>query len=203
MQQDTHDDKMWMWGIAGLFVLIVGGMLFFSVRHQPASYRHALEAHIDILFDMVGDERIVDSLNRANNENAHLTPARIAALDTEWQQGIDRAGIIHTIENDVATDALMSFQRRHPQFVEIFITDVKGLNVAQTNRTSDYYQADEAWWIAAYRDGSGHSFIGDIEYDDSARQWVVPLSIPVYSERGSVIGVVKALIDSNRVRSIQ
>ena len=50
-------------------------------------------------------------------------------------------------------------------FVEIFVTNKYGVNIAQSQRTSDYYQADEEWWQEAKKNGL---FVDDVGYDESA-----------------------------------
>ena len=37
------------------------------------------------------------------------------------------------------------------------LTDAKGAVIAATNKTSDYFQADERWWEEAYNNGKGAS----------------------------------------------
>lgn len=79
-------------------------------------------------------------------------------------------------------------------YAEVFITNRYGANVAQTGRTSDYYQADEAWWQEAVEDGV---LVNTFEYDESARVWGVPLTVPVRDGDGVIIGVVKAVIPTS------
>lgn len=100
----------------------------------------------------------------------------------------------YNISNAVAKK-LKRLQKAHLEFVEIFIADKYGLNVGQTNITSDYYQADEDWWQDAYNKGGGATIIGDIEYDESTGEDVVGIFFPVtYGSVNNAIGVIKALI---------
>ena len=80
-----------------------------------------------------------------------------------------------------------------PSHVEVFITDKYGANVAATNLTSDYYQADEAWWQATWDDGVGEDYISpEIEFDASANVYSVNMAVPVYSDSGEIIGVLRS-----------
>ena len=36
-----------------------------------------------------------------------------------------------------------------------------------SNKTTDFYQADETWWQAAFAGGSGKDFLGEVELDKS------------------------------------
>lgn len=80
----------------------------------------------------------------------------------------------------------------YPVFGEIFLTNRYGANVAQTGRTTDYYQADEAWWQFAKRDGL---YVSDVEYDESSGVHSTDICIRIDDGRGDMIGVMKAVLN--------
>lgn len=84
----------------------------------------------------------------------------------------------------------------HEDYSEVFVTNKYGANVAQTGRTSDYYQADERWWKDAYENKFS---IGEFEYDESAERWSVPIGVFISDSTGSFIGVIKAIIPVSMV----
>jgi hypothetical protein len=68
--------------------------------------------------------------------------------------------------------------------------------VALTNRTSDYYQADEDWWVKTYNGGQGIPSHGDVEYDGSAAAEAIAMYVPITDpETMTSIGVMKVLVD--------
>jgi methyl-accepting chemotaxis protein len=76
--------------------------------------------------------------------------------------------------------------------VEVFVTDKFGGLVAATNRTSDYYQADEIWWQTAWNNGQGAIFIGQPELDESSQSFSVNIAIPMYGHTSQqAIGVLR------------
>jgi PAS domain S-box-containing protein len=77
---------------------------------------------------------------------------------------------------------------------EIFITDIKGALVATTQKTSDYYQADEEWWQQIYAGGVKAHYLSGVEYDQSAGTYSFSLACPVVDARNTMIGVMKAVI---------
>ena len=97
------------------------------------------------------------------------------------------------MENETA-QILTVFQENNPEFPEIFVTDKVGLNVGQTNKTSDYYQADEDWWVKAYNNGTGKTYYGEIEYDESSKSESIALYNPVFNSQREVVGVFKAVL---------
>lgn len=84
---------------------------------------------------------------------------------------------------------------------EAFVTNAYGTNVAQTGKTTDYYQADEVWWQEAKEKGF---FVGAIEYDESARIWTMPLGVRIEDRGGNFLGVIKAVPLANEmVREVE
>ena len=139
---------------------------------------------------------IVAQVQTGNLDNASLTAADIAALDNAWK---DEDPAVETLvagiqENEVSA-YLRQFMAKFPGEIEVFVTDARGLNVAMTERTGDYLQADEGWWTSAYHDGAGQSFIDEVEYDDTANSYAMNIATPVRDERGALIGVLRGTVD--------
>ena len=79
---------------------------------------------------------------------------------------------------------------------EIFVMDNRGLNVGQSQVTSDYWQGDEAKWQETFLVGPDAMLIGGIEYDESTRKWQSQLSLPIVDPaNGAVIGAITVGID--------
>jgi len=126
--------------------------------------------------------------------------SQIAELDERWMAAPDSSTLI---QNAIADDEqanptahiLHDFKELFPQNVEVFATDRYGALVGSTNRTSDYYQADEDWWQTAWNNGEGATYIGDPEYDESAGITALNIAVPVKSHEGKVIGVLRTTLD--------
>ena len=57
--------------------------------------------------------------------------------------------------------------------------DNQGANVAMTDKTSDYWQGDEAKFKKSYHNGKGTVFVDEVEFDDSSQAYLVQVSVPV------------------------
>jgi hypothetical protein len=140
-------------------------------------------------------------VRRANQKNRDLSDSAINRLDERWQrtEGIDDF-IKPFITNDTAL-FLVAFQDENDVFSEIFVTDKKGLIIGETNKTSDYFQADEEWWVQTFNEGKGKEFYGEIEYDESSRSEAIPVYVPVLDpDSKEVIGVIKAVCDITAIK---
>ena len=154
-----------------------------------------LERKISLVAELMADPVIIDGVQRANREHEKISLEEILELDEKWRntEGVDEF-IEMFLGNDVA-HTLIEFQEQYPGFSEIFIADAHGLNVGQTNKTTDYYQADEDWWIGAYNEGRGKASYGVIEFDESAQTEAISLYVPVRDpQSGEAIGVAKAVV---------
>ncbi|QDS93211.1 Methyl-accepting chemotaxis protein PctB [Roseimaritima multifibrata] len=144
----------------------------------------------------------VVSLLHSSNEEFSKEPnvqAMIAARDRQWQMGgEEETKWIKQITNNELSQDLRAWLGRlesvagYPVFGEVFLTNRYGANVAQTARTSDYRQDDEAWWSQAVRD---EVVVGAVDYDESARLYSIDICISVVGERGELLGVLKAVMN--------
>ncbi len=84
-------------------------------------------------------------------------------------------------------------------FGEIFVTNKYGANVAQTGKTTDYYQGDEKWWQMAKEKGL---YIENVDYDKSADIYAIDIAVKIIDEKGDFAGVIKAVINIEEVIKI-
>ncbi|MCK4829774.1 cache domain-containing protein, partial [bacterium] len=96
----------------------------------------------------------------------------------------------------------MDFYEReygHKVIGELFLTNKYGANIAQTGKTTDYYQADEQWWQKAKQDGI---YVVDVEYDRSADVYSTDIGIRIDDENGHFLGVMKVVLSIEEVTNI-
>ncbi|MBI2610528.1 hypothetical protein HYW60_01155 [Candidatus Kaiserbacteria bacterium] len=193
--------------IAAIGALIIG--LFLNINLSPDESFSTEEKVAAVTFDseveqvlarqmaqltpLLTDGAIVQAVSASNERNRNLQLEQILKLDRQWLSA--ESAIARAISESSASRKLVAFQEDHPGFSEIFVTDSVGLNVAQTNKTSDFYQADESWWIQTYNNGVGLAHHGLVEFDESARAEAISLYVPLYdSGTSKVIGVLKAVL---------
>src|SRR3989344_2790798 len=170
-----------------------------SALTQTSALSPAVEAlltqKLALLTDLVANASLVKAVETAGSTNAKLTQSQIQELDAKWQKSAATDPFITQFLTNSMAQTLFTFQEQNPGFAELFVTDKVGLNVGQTNKTSDYYQADEDWWTGAYNAGRGRSYHREIEYDESAKSESIALYVPIFSTDKQVIGVIKAVLD--------
>jgi hypothetical protein len=154
---------------------------------------------------MVDDPDVLQAVRAANREHASIGQDDISKLDKQWVQAKPNDEFTNTFIAGFMTNScanyLKQFQKDNPEYKEIFVTDAVGLNVCQTNKTSDYYQADEDWWQKAYADAKGHAYSGTIEYDESAKSESISVYVPVIDpDSQQTVGVSKAVIEISSLK---
>jgi len=131
--------------------------------------------------------------------------AEIWALDRSWlTASADDPLIVEVTDpvNNPATARLLDFLADFPDHSELIVTDRYGGTVAASARISDYYQADEQWWLAAWNDGSGAIFVSQPTYDESAGVDAVLLALPVADPAGRPIGVLRSTLAVSELFSL-
>jgi hypothetical protein len=170
----------------GAAVVISGPAFAGDAPQELKNFAHAE------LVKLCSNQAVIEAVRMENEKNKPL--AQIKNLDQEWQStpGVD--GFMKSLMNNACATYLLSLQEQYPYLVEIFVMDNKGANVAMTNKTSDYWQGDEAKFTESYANGRGAVHFGDIEFDDSAQAYLVQVSVPV-REGSEAVGAVTFGID--------
>jgi len=130
----------------------------------------------------LSDPMLIDAIKRQNAEHANLSQRDIDRLDKKWRKekkAKDRPMISKVLNNELSQFLKKIANNSNELYSEIFIMDNKGLNVGQSDITSDYWQGDEAKWQKTYLAGPDSLHIAKIKYDSSSRRFQIQASIPI------------------------
>ncbi len=146
--------------------------------------------------DPVHGDDILESALKYKNKDAVAINKYLLDMDKKWVKAEAGDPLIMEHLRGKSAERLKRYTLLDKTISEIFITDKFGGLVAASDKTSDFYQADEAWWQEAYNGGSGDIYVGNVEYDESAGVIAITIAVPVKDEKGEVIGVCKAVLDT-------
>ncbi len=133
-----------------------------------------------------------------------LSPAEIQTLDQQWRAA-DAANnssdpLVARVLSDSLSAELLKYQAQFPENVEVFLTDLPGVSLATTDRTSDYLQSDEGWWQAAYKNGQ---YIGQPEFDASTKTLAINMAVAVRASGGNqIVGVLRTTVNINSLANV-
>jgi len=118
-----------------------------------------------------------------------ITLDQIKAQDKSWRAATGVNGFMKGLLSNSGAKELIKLESSAPYYMEIFLMDNQGANVSMTNKTSDYWQGDEAKFTKSFVGGSGAVHMGDVEFDESVQAYLVQVSVPVV-ENGKAIGAI-------------
>ena len=136
--------------------------------------------------------------------------AGVEELDKKWREETNDPENSSFIQDIISSEAavnitaseLHTFLSVFPEHSEVFITDVYGATLGSTAELSDYYQADEGWWQAAWNDGQGAVFVSQPEFDASAGINALLISLPILNSNNEIIGVIRSTLNVDAVFDI-
>jgi hypothetical protein len=140
------------------------------------------------------DKTIIEAIKAQNKKHAALTQGEIDKLDKQWRAEIDATDkplINVTMKNELSAFLKKKKEASKGLLTEIFVMDDKGLNVGQSDITSDYWQGDEAKWQKTFLVGPDAIFVDKVEKDESTQELQVQVSVTIKDpETGKPIGAI-------------
>lgn len=178
--------------------ILCAGLLLGSALATPAA-ANEFAPQIEKVFSTsisgwLADPVVVNAIKAQNATTADYDDAKIDELDKAWRAEAKAGG--GTLIDSVLANDLSKFLKGKKDgseglFSEIFIMDAKGLNVGQSDVTSDYMQGDEAKHQKTYGAGPKATFIDEVEFDDSSQTFQTQISQTIVDPAdGKAIGAI-------------
>lgn len=145
----------------------------------------------------LGENPVIVAAVKAENDKGKALDD-IKAMDEKWKATPGVVDYMQALMDSECGKVLREIQASQPFYAEIFVMDNQGANVAMTDKTSDYWQGDEAKFKKSFNNGQGAVFVDDVEFDESAQAYLVQVSVPV-KDGGKVIGAITIGIDVDQV----
>lgn len=137
----------------------------------------------------VGAPVVIDALRTQNARTAELSEDQILSMDATWRdQTVSGGALVDSLLSNPLSQHLKSLKAEgRGRYSEIFISDARGLNVGQSDLTSDYWQGDEDKWQVPHATSDVH--IGEVEFDESTQSYQSQVSVPII-DGGAFLGVI-------------
>lgn len=149
----------------------------------------------------LSDAAVIAAIKAQNEANSGLAQGDIDSLDQKWRAGVEGGdmALIDTVLANSLSDYLREKQMGSNGIItEIFVMDAKGLNVGQSDVTSDYWQGDEGKFQKTYGSGDAAAiFVDEAEKDESTQMLQSQVSMTVADETGQPIGAITVGINLN------
>ncbi|HEY7120219.1 MAG TPA: sensor histidine kinase [Tepidisphaeraceae bacterium] len=201
-----------LFGVVELRIQSRGRVCRALATQQANHLSSILAAQVELANLINGLPGTVEFLEKANRVPP-LTEDQIKRIEDSWPALRENQGILAQILNNELAARWTSVARARPRFTEVMITDATGRLVAATDKTSDFFQADEEWWQSCWNGGQGRTLISDVIFDKSAippdggppGALVADLCLPIYDHPGGdgaaapprkVVGIAKISLDA-------
>ncbi len=126
------------------------------------------------------DPAILDAVKAQNERHAALGQPDIDTLDKQWraEAKTGKGALIDRVLANEVSQRLKAFKESgQGLYTEIFVMDNRGLNVGQSDVTSDYWQGDESKWQKTFGTGAESVFVDEVEFDESTQTYQSQVSI--------------------------
>ena len=181
--------------------LAVGALFFLAPAAPAAEIDAPLQAVIaQYVQPILEDPQLIAAMKAQNAVTAGYDDAKIGELDSKWQAEIGSTMIptITPVWDNPVSDALRAQVGMSGGLIkEMFVMDARGLNVAVSHLTSDYWQGDEEKYLETFPRGAGAIHVGAIEFDESTQVYTQQLSLTVSDpQSGEPLGALTLGLDA-------
>lgn len=154
---------------------------------------------LDYIKGQIRTDLVFFMVNNQNQYYADMGEDKIKALDAQWVKERElevQPMISAALSNPLSSYLMMVQAHSNGLIAETFVMDNKGLNVGQSDISSDYWQGDEDKWQKTFLEAPDTVFIDEPEFDEDKKIWVVQTSLALSDpQTGKNIGA--AVFDIN------
>lgn len=164
------------------YLVLAAGFMAVAVTASANEYKPAMEAYLDSdIRAWAQSSVLLDAIRAQNARTSAIDQAEIDKLDQAWRSEVGSSSQLITgvLENDAADFLREQLGNSGGIISEIFAMDARGLNVAASNVTSDYWQGDEAKFQETFGVGPGSVHFGEVEFDESSQTYQGQVSIVI------------------------
>ena len=164
----------------------------------------AIRSYLDTdIAPWAGDPRLAAAIAAQNATTAAYQQDDIDRLDQTWRAEVgaaDSALIRSVLDNPASAFLRERVEASGGTITEVFVMDARGLNVAASGLTSDYWQGDEEKFTETFPHGRDAVHISDIEFDESTQSYQAQVSLPIADPAtGAVIGAMTVGLNADRL----
>lgn len=140
---------------------------------------------------------VIDNLVKQNDISAGYTESSLKIMDNSWHSEIRKVNQ-PLISQVMGSDLSQFLQKKKDDssgvITDLRIIDAKGLNIAQTVISEDYWNEGKPRWDNTFKVKTYATYISDVYYSDETNKFQVEISFMIISE-DQPVGVIAAGID--------
>jgi hypothetical protein len=175
------------------FAVTVAALSF--IQSAPAVADKNVDIHclIPVIKAIAKDPELVNLVDKHNEKVKK--PQDIMSIDKLWESLDAESEFLNDILYNKISAKLRDTVNENSYFDEVFAADHYGTIIAASNKTTDYFQADEDFFQHIITYGSGGIFIASSQPDVSAKSIGQKIAVPITLD-GAVIGVLGVITNT-------
>lgn len=177
------------------YLVLAAGLMASTVAVSANEYKPAMQSYLDSdISAWANSPVLLEAIRAQNMQTSGYDQGEIDQLDLTWRAEVGSSSsqmISSVLENEAAVFLREQMEMSEGVISEIFAMDARGLNVAASDVTSDYWQGDEAKFQETFGIGPGAVHIGEVEFDESSQTYQGQVSIVIVDpDSNAPIGAV-------------
>lgn len=204
--------------IVGMFPVIIGTFFFYlqgrkelmeSVGQSFAVVAEEITSNIEGIIDhsinsvhTIAFSPVLRETLKKKLSGKKESYGKIQDLELQWLKGEQNNELLKKYLENRASRYLADVKKQTQNLEELFITDNKGMLIASASKTKYLFFGEESWWRAAYNDGKGDTYLGEIYLDPDRNQYLQRIVLPVRDEDGQILGIIHAAITIDRISQV-
>lgn len=165
-----------------------------TLAHADAMQTSMVNYVNDSIREMINFDAAHNAVKASNAAHSSLSETEIIDLDNLWRSEIgqsSRPTIDPVLGSEVSEQLRAYVEESAGRVTEIIVMDNRGMNVAVSDVTSDFWQGDEAKYQETYPKGSDAIHVSDVELDESSQSYQAQVSFVLSDPTsGDPIGAV-------------
>lgn len=139
------------------------------------------------------DPAVEAAVLESNAAHGGLSQEQLVELDDRWRAEVGQADaptIAPIRDSQLSMSLRAHVADSGGRITEIIVMDKRGMNVAVSDVTSDFWQGDEAKFQETYPRGADAIHVGEVELDESSQIYQAQVSFTLTDSQGAAIGAV-------------
>lgn len=117
---------------------------------------------------------------------------QFSEMNSKWAKSDEDSGQVKEYTNNAIAARMRSICDSDPGIVQMALFNKFGSLVAASDKTNVFYISNERWRRDLFSGKPGKIFVGNIEFAETSRSWVVPVAFALKDDEGKDAGILMA-----------